>query len=228
MTATRVLAVFAHPDDESLAAGGLLASYAGAGAEVCVATPTWSRDSVRAGELRAAVRHLGAGGPRMWGYADARIPESSPGRARWVDTSLEEAAAAVGAEIADFAPDLVVTHDALGGITGHEDHVHTHRASARAAYDASVELLLATHPHSVLPAVREVIGVRRSVCTVPDAEVDLAFDATPWLAPKIAAILSHRSEIERGALPGLIAGLAPDVRARLLGTEWYSRAAPGV
>jgi N-acetyl-1-D-myo-inositol-2-amino-2-deoxy-alpha-D-glucopyranoside deacetylase len=48
------------------------------------------------------------------------------------------------------------------------------------------------------------------------------------VAPKIEAILSHHSEIERGALPGLIAGLAPDVRARLLGTEWYSRAAPAV
>lgn len=44
--------------------------------------------------------------------------------------------------------------------------------------------------------------------------------------PKIAAVLAHRSEVERGALPGLIAALPPDARERLLATEWYIRHTP--
>ncbi|WP_432164317.1 hypothetical protein [Streptomyces tendae] len=40
---------------------------------------------------------------------------------------------------------------------------------------------------------------------------------------KTAAVLAHRSEVTRGALPGLIAGLPPDARQRLFATERYIR-----
>ena len=46
---------------------------------------------------------------------------------------------------------------------------------------------------------------------------------TPWLDAKVAAVLAHRSEVQRGALPGLIAGMTRDARATLLATEWYLR-----
>ncbi|MEU5579029.1 hypothetical protein ABZ791_01050 [Streptomyces huasconensis] len=39
-----------------------------------------------------------------------------------------------------------------------------------------------------------------------------------WTRP-VAAVLAHRSEMERGAVPALIAALAPEKRARLLSTE---------
>ncbi|MFF9207762.1 MULTISPECIES: hypothetical protein [unclassified Streptomyces] len=39
----------------------------------------------------------------------------------------------------------------------------------------------------------------------------------------MAAILAHRSEVECGALPGVIASLPPYARERLLATEWYIR-----
>ncbi|MBZ2197380.1 PIG-L family deacetylase [Ruania sp. N2-46] len=74
-----VLAVFAHPDDESLSAGGMLASRAAAGARVGVVTATWGADSQRASELADALSVLGAGEPRMLGYGDYRRPtESAP------------------------------------------------------------------------------------------------------------------------------------------------------
>lgn len=41
-----------------------------------------------------------------------------------------------------------------------------------------------------------------------------------------AAVLAHRSEVKRGALPGVIAGLPPDARERLFAIEWYIRHAP--
>ncbi len=42
------------------------------------------------------------------------------------------------------------------------------------------------------------------------------------MGQKIAAVLAHRAEVERGAVPGLIACLPPDARERL-STEWYIR-----
>jgi N-acetyl-1-D-myo-inositol-2-amino-2-deoxy-alpha-D-glucopyranoside deacetylase len=57
---------------------------------------------------------------------------------------------------------------------------------------------------------------------VPDQDIATRLDVTPWLEQKVAAVLAHRCEVERGALPGLVAGLSPDDRARLLATEWYA------
>ena len=68
----------------------------------------------------------------------------------------------------------------------------------------------------------EIIGARKAVHTVPDEHVT-ALDVTPWLEQKVAAVLAHRTEVRRGALPGLVAGLPPETRRRLLGTEWYVR-----
>lgn len=58
-----LLAVFAHPDDESLLAGGVLAQHHAAGARTAVVTATWAPDSRRAPDLADALAALGAGPP---------------------------------------------------------------------------------------------------------------------------------------------------------------------
>jgi N-acetyl-1-D-myo-inositol-2-amino-2-deoxy-alpha-D-glucopyranoside deacetylase len=222
-----------------LSAGGLLARQAAAGARTAVVTATWAADTRRAAELAEALRILGTEEPRLLGYADARAPESAPGCGRWCDAPLDEAVRRLVTHLREFRPDILVTHDAYGGLTGHPDHVHTHRVTVLAAEAAGLEqlypeagepwrpssLYLATHPRSALPVLREVIGGRKAVYAVPDDHVTTRLDVTPWLDRKVAAILAHRTEVERGALPGLVAGLAPDAQARLLGTEWYIRSA---
>ncbi len=237
MAEPSVLAVFAHPDDESISAGGLLARSAAAGARTAVVSATWSEGSVRAPELAEAVRLLGVEEPpRMLGYADAQVPESAPGRPRLVDAPLEEVVRALVEQIREFRPDVVVTHDAYGGMTGHPDHVHTYRVTLLAAQAAGLELYpdagapwtpralyLATHPQSVVAGLRDVVGARRAVHGVPDEQIGERLDVTPWLDRKIAAILAHRSEVERGAVPGLVAAAAPEARAALLSTEWFIR-----
>ncbi|GAA1353134.1 PIG-L deacetylase family protein [Streptomyces beijiangensis] len=240
MPVPSLLAVFAHPDDESLSAGGVLACHAAAGARTAVVTATWAAGTQRAGELAESLRILGAGKPRLLGYADARVPQSAPGCARFCDAPLDEAVRRLVAHIREFRPDILVTHDAYGGLPGHPDHVHTHRVTVLAAHAAGLGLLyldagapwqpnalyLATHPHSTVPLLREVIGARKAVYSVPDEQVTATVDVRPWMERKIAAVLAHRSEVERGALPGLIANLAPDARERLLATEWYIRHTP--
>ncbi|MFJ4538370.1 PIG-L deacetylase family protein [Streptomyces tibetensis] len=238
MTAPSLLAVFAHPDDESLVAGGVLARHAAGGARTAVVTATWSAGTARAAELAEALRVLGAGPPRMPGYADARVPHSAPGRPRWCDVPLDVAVGELVAHLRDFRPEIVVTHDAYGNLTGHEDHVHTHRVTALAVHAAGLEhlypdagapwqpsaLYLATHPHSAARAWGgHLAPVGKAVRTVPDERVTATVDVTPWLDRKIPAILAHRTEVARGAAPGLIAALSAAERQRLLGTEWYIR-----
>ncbi|MEV0321613.1 PIG-L deacetylase family protein [Streptomyces sp. NPDC050658] len=240
MPAPSLLAVFAHPDDESLSAGGLLARQSAAGARTGVVTATWVPDTPRGAELAEALRILGAGRPRMLGYADARVPASAPGRARLCDAPLDEAVRRLVAHVREFRPEVMVTHDALGGLTGHPDHVRTHQVTVLAARAAGLErrcpeagepwrpraLYLATHPHSAVPALRDVIGARKAVHSVPDEQVAVTVDVGPWLQQKTAAVLAHRSEVERGAVPGIVASLPPDARRRLFGTEWYARHSP--
>lgn len=231
----RILGVFAHPDDESLAAGGFLASRAEAGDEVTVMSATWGEGTVRADELRDAARVLGATRVRLLGYGDSAVPESAPGRARLVDAPLDEAAGHLADQLVELAPDVVVTHDRLGGATGHEDHRRTHEVVVRALGLASApatgpgtgpgtELLLATHPHSALPRLEPLARPGRALRTVDDVEVDDVLDVRPWLPTKLRAIAAHRSEVERGALAALIARMTPGEQEALLGVEFYARA----
>ena len=84
-----VLAVFAHPDDESLAAGGLLARpgrhrspYVGGHRDL------GSRHAAAPGELADAARLLGAGEPRLLGTATSGSPSRRPAdRGSWTRRS---------------------------------------------------------------------------------------------------------------------------------------------
>ncbi|MFF4136779.1 PIG-L family deacetylase [Streptomyces mirabilis] len=224
MPVPSLLAVFAHPDDESLSAGGVLARHAAAGARTAVVTATWAADTRRAAELAEALRILGAGEPRMLGYADARVPHSAPGCVRLCEAPLDETVRRLVTHIREFRPDIMVTHDAYGGLPGHPDHVHTHRVTVLAAQAAGLgqlypdagapwqprALYLATHPHSAVSALRAAIGARKTVYSVPDEQVTATVDVGPWMERKIAAVLAHRSEVDRGALPGVIAALSPE------------------
>lgn len=240
-SAPSLLAVFAHPDDESLSAGGVLARHATAGARTAVVTATWAEGTPRATELAQALRILGAGQPRMLGYADARAPQSAPGAARFCDAPIDKTVRELVAQLREFRPAIVITHDAYGGLTGHPDHVHTHRVTMLAFQAAGLErlypdagapwqpsaLYAATHPHS---AVRvwggQLAATGKAMRSVPDEWVTATVDVGPWLERKVAAVLAHRTEVERGAAPGLIAGLPALDRGQLLSTEWYIRHDP--
>ncbi|WP_241672113.1 PIG-L deacetylase family protein [Streptomyces sp. IB2014 016-6] len=233
-----VLGVFAHPDDESLLAGGVLAQQAAAGARTAVVTATWDPDSLRASELTEALAVLGAGAPRMLGYGDARNETSAPGRPRWCDVDLDEAVAQVVFHIRQLRPAVVITHDALGQLTGHPDHRRTHQVVLLAVEAAGLAqlwpeagapwqtgaLYAATHPHSGIGELGPLLrGVGKRLLSVPDEYVTATVDVTPWLDQKWAAIRSHGSQLtgER-PLPALLSRLDEQSRSRILAVEYFT------
>ncbi|WP_328965725.1 PIG-L deacetylase family protein [Streptomyces virginiae] len=251
MTPTRsssppsLLGVFGHPDDESLLAGGVLAQHAAAGAATAVVTATWAPDSHRADELADALAILGAGKPRMLGLADARVPESAPGRPRLCDAPLDEVVEGIVEHIRAVRPQVVITHDAYGQLTGHSDHVRTHQATVIAFHAAGLEhrypqagtpwqpaaLYAATHPHAGVGKLGALLtAVGKKVLSVPDEHVTATVDVTAWSEQKMAAILAHRSEAARQrSLPGILTRLSAPARESIIATEFYTRldAAPG-
>ncbi|MER5352192.1 PIG-L family deacetylase [Kitasatospora sp. NPDC002551] len=233
-----LLAVLAHPDDESLLVGGVLARHAASGARTAVVTATWTRESHRGAELAEALGVLGAGEPRMLGYADARVPRSAPGRPRLCDAPVDTVVQDIVRQIRAVRPGIVLTHDAYGQLTGHPDHRRTHHATLLAFAAAGLEhlypeagapwqpeaLRMATHPHAALADLGPLLGrVGKTTLSVPDSMVDLSCDIGPWFDRKWAAITAHRSQTGPGrALPGLLAREPEAVRRRILGTEHFT------
>jgi N-acetyl-1-D-myo-inositol-2-amino-2-deoxy-alpha-D-glucopyranoside deacetylase len=146
-----LLAVLAHPDDETFGTGGTLAYYAHNGVEVHLICATrgevgdvdpeymngfTSVADVRVSELRCAAELLGLSGVHFLDYRDSGMPGS-------VDNSHPRALAAapleqVAAQVAHYFrllhPQVVITFDPIGGYR-HPDHIAIQQATV-AAFDA--------------------------------------------------------------------------------------------
>jgi LmbE family N-acetylglucosaminyl deacetylase len=149
--ARRLLAVLAHPDDESFGIGGTLARYAAEGVDVHIAIATDGAAgsvpagyehtlaelaAVRAQEVAAAVRALG-GTLHMLGYRDSGYigdPANNHPDA-FIQADLDEAVGRVVALIRAIRPQVVITHDETGGYY-HPDHIHCWRVTTRAFHVA--------------------------------------------------------------------------------------------
>jgi N-acetyl-1-D-myo-inositol-2-amino-2-deoxy-alpha-D-glucopyranoside deacetylase len=144
-----LMAVFAHPDDESFGSGGTMARY-GADPEVRVVLVCATRGEageisdpslatperlgeVREAELRCACRTLGVQALHFLGYRDsgmAGTPENQDPRALAM-ADPHEVVGRIVALIRSERPQVVVTHDATGGY-GHPDHLAAHRHTTAA------------------------------------------------------------------------------------------------
>jgi len=139
-----LLAVFAHPDDESFGAGGTLALAASAGIPTRLVCATngdlgggdGAREmdpEVRRRELRCAASAMGIGEPIFLGYRDSGM-EGWPKPAGCLALADPgEVVERVAAVIRRLRPAVVLTFDP-GGIYGHPDHVAI-SARASAAFE---------------------------------------------------------------------------------------------
>jgi LmbE family N-acetylglucosaminyl deacetylase len=138
----KLMCVLAHPDDETLGAGGILAKYAAEGVETYLLTATrgeygWPGDpqhvpgpdalgKIRQEELHAAGRVLGLREGVFLDYIDGQVDQANP----------IEAIAKISRLIRRICPQVVVTFDPFG-VYGHPDHIaisqYTQAAVLRAA-----------------------------------------------------------------------------------------------
>lgn len=152
----RILGVFAHPDDETLCAGGTFAKYASAGAEVHVVSLTKGeagqiRDAsaatrstlraVREMELQSAGNALGLTETRCLDYPDGGLAA--------IDSQILLQLA--HKLITEIDPDVVITFGP-DGFSGHTDHIAVGAAVTAACYElrstTSIRLFHCHRPHS--------------------------------------------------------------------------------
>ncbi len=143
-----LLAIVAHPDDESFAIGGTLARYASEGVQVHVIVATdgsagtvspealrghASIADLRREELSCAATQLGLSGTHLLGYRDSGMPGSPENRHpdALAAAPLESVAAKLARYLRELRPQVVITHDPIGNYR-HPDHIAVHNATVRA------------------------------------------------------------------------------------------------
>lgn len=223
----RLLAVFAHPDDESFRPGGTLALLAQKGVRVQVLTATRGQAGsrgdpplcspaelpvVRENELRCACAALGFQPPILLDYQDGQLVEADP------ETLIAETLAIVR----ELRPQIMLTFGA-DGLSGHPDHIAIGLAAVEAFRRA--EDVSALYTLAVPRSLAETLGMKQ-IRAVPDEAITLAVDVSSVWESKMTAIHCHRTQL--GESPILD---APKAKQRLfLGVEHFclsfSRPAP--
>lgn len=187
-----LLAVFAHPDDESFAVGGTLARYAAEGVQVVVVSATRGEAglphlepdearAVREVELRRAAAELGVSEVLFLDYPDGAL----------ADVDLDEAVYGLMELLRALRPRVVIT---LGpeGISGHPDHVTVSRW-VTAAFDALGGAEVPERLYYVVPslATQQGCGVADPAPMPPGA---VGVDVGPYLEAKVRAMQAHASQ----------------------------------
>ena len=143
-----LLAVLAHPDDETFGMGGTLASYARRGVEVHLVCATRGEagevapdcmegfETVadrRVWELRCAAGILGLAGVYFLDYRDSGMTGSEDNEHpdALCAAPVEQVAEEIAEYIRELRPQVVLTFDPNGGYM-HPDHIAMHKATLRA------------------------------------------------------------------------------------------------
>ena len=240
-----LLAVFAHPDDESLACGGLLAWCAAVGVRTSLLCLTHgdhgghpavsSLAAVRARELREAAAVLGISDVTLLAHQDGMLP--------WTDATRLEGD--IRDAVARATADVVITFDE-DGLYWHPDHVAVHERTTAAVLSGSGRrparyyvTLPTGSMRSVVEHASTLVAVQDPTGTPPThilgiADPDafgscapaptLVVDTGNFARQKLLALHCHRSQLpKQDALTLITTATAP----RLLGIEQFRRAGTG-
>lgn len=220
LVGARVVAVHAHPDDESITTGGVLFDLARRGAHVTVVTCTLGEQGevigetyqglvadaadqlggFRIGELEQAMRELGVyhrflGFPGCWRDSGMMGDPSNDRRGAFLrsgDTAVQQLR-----EIFDeLQPHLILTYGPDGGY-GHPDHIRAHEITHAAA--TGQRILWAVHDTDAQRAGLEDIrsipeGWRFDELANAKADITVHLDDAAYAA-KAAAMRAHATQL---------------------------------
>jgi LmbE family N-acetylglucosaminyl deacetylase len=230
----------AHPDDETLGFGGVLARYASEGVGTTLVTATRGQrgryrhhrfgtpehpggdalGAIRERELRDAAAALGIAQVRVLDYEDQHLDRAEAG----------EIVPRLAAEIRAARPDVVLTF-APDGAYGHPDHIAIcqfttaaivaaasagdggtpHRVS-KLYYLAWGERLWAAYQRAFKKLVSVVDGVERQATPWPDWAITTMIDTRAWGGQVWRAVGCHASQV---AAASALDSLAPAERESL-------------
>jgi LmbE family N-acetylglucosaminyl deacetylase len=244
----------AHPDDESIATGGVMAKASDEGHRVVLVVATrgehgevdegfldegealWQR---REKETQACADILGVSRVEFLGYVDSGMigtPENDLPDSFW-QADVEEAAARLAAILLEEDADILTIYDE-DGVYGHPDHIQVHRVGARAAELAATSRVYMNtinkdHLRRLLAEAAamgdETPGINPDDFNlgVPEQRITTTVDVRPWLARKRAAMAAHASQISETSF---FLTMKPAAFEGGFGQEWFIRcdAEPGL
>ena len=217
-----LLAVFAHPDDETFRPGGTLALLAWRGVKVYLLTLTHGEAGscgepalctpdelpiVRERELRCACAALGIQPPTLLDYPDGHLDEADS----------ERVAAEILAVIRHVHPQVLLSFGP-DGLSGHPDHIIVGQWAAEAF--PRVEGAAALYTVAVPQSLAQTLNMHQ-VHPVPDETIALTGDISTVWEKKLAAMRCHATQWSSSPMLS-----APTERQRLFfGHEHFVRAA---
>lgn len=251
-----IVALHAHPDDESIGMGGTLARAVDEGHRVvlvfgtrgeCGEVPEGFLDDGetlgerRVQEVAASAAALGVHRVEFLGYRDSGMvgePTNDDPTCFW-QADLDEAAGYLAAILDDEAADVLTVYDGHGGY-GHPDHIQVHRVGHRAAE-------LASTPH-VLEMTMNRDHIRRMMemaAAMSDADGNGEIDGpditgestfgTPEVEITTRVDVTQWIERKRASMAAHASQIPADsfflampdeMFAQVFGSEWFIRTSP--
>lgn len=246
-----VVSFHAHPDDEALLTAGTLARAAAQGHRVVIVVATSGELGLtagspplaalarrREGELASSAAAIGAARVVCLGHPDSG---SVPGQRRddgpvaFADLDPHVVADELATLLRDERADVLTSYDAAGGY-GHPDHVQVNRVGPLAARIAKTPVVLeATVDRERLLRATRLLRTVSAVLPMPHLpdlrtaftprrELTHRIDVRAQLDAKLEALRAHTSQAgsdEGIRTLSLLLRLPPQVRRRVLGTEWF-------
>ena len=219
----KLMAILAHPDDESLGNGGILAKYAAEGIETHLVTATrgergWFGEEsehpglealgkIRESELYEAARVLDIQSVSFLDYIDGGLDAAHPA----------EVIAKITGHLRSVRPEVVVTFGQYGSY-GHPDHIaisqFTTAAIVEAAnphslyhrdlaahsvsklyYMAEIWDIMAVYQSVFGDLVMNIDGKKRGMVTWPDWSITTRIDTWSYWQTVLSAISCHQTQL---------------------------------
>jgi len=234
----------AHPDDECIATGGVMALAAAAGHRVTVVFGTRGEHGEpvegvladgeqlgprRAHEAVAAAEVLGVSRVEFLGYLDSGMigePTNDAPGSFW-SAPVEGAAARLALILAEESAELLTVYDDHGGY-GHPDHIQVHRVGVRAAEMVGIDRVFqSTINRTAIMATIETLAATNPEMERPEFDDDFgvdeeqithAVDVSAVIETKRKALRAHASQV---GPESLFLAMDDDSFMRSFGTEWF-------